>query len=292
MSFLGISEGTLETTYDDMEFTQKFAVTQRNLVGVVGFSHIQQGSTVQATWFSPDDRNMPMGRTSIQIASGATVARFTLSSVEDWEPSPYMLDIRAWTGEGEQRKTASGSVQFFIGMADEEIREYLETYEEWQRRQQEKQAAARAESEREQELTAQAKDTMKSPIAVLGLKHDLTANGGMEYVFLDTRDQQPLTESATPSVLLSGEVRQMYLVNAKGDAILSVLGDGTKRVAKTGDAVLRELNLRNDSFTVTVLRAGTVVLGWQEKSAQCTVELRWAQDQYSLGEARCEEGGS
>jgi len=144
IQFIGISEGTLATTSNDLEFMQSFEATSRDLVGVVAFSAIADGSTVQATWFSPDDRSMPMGRTSIQTASGSKVARFTLSSQEDWESSPFMLDIRAWHGEEESRLTASGSVHFFTGMTDEEIMSYYEERRAWddqkekQRQEQEK----------------------------------------------------------------------------------------------------------------------------------------------------------
>jgi len=131
ISFIGISEGNLETSPDDFVFKDKFEPDQHEIVGVVGFSTVAEGTRVQATWFSPDDRKMPMGRKTITVASGATIARFSIASTQDWQPSPYMLDIRAMFGEADEVRTASGQVHFFIGMEDEDVTKYWEEWSAW-----------------------------------------------------------------------------------------------------------------------------------------------------------------
>lgn len=144
IQFIGIGEGNMQSDVNQLQFADRFEATQRELVAVVAFSQVQDGTTVQATWFSPDDRAMPLGRTSVVTASGATVARFSLASRTDWESSPYLLMIDAFIGEGESRLTATGALHFFIDMTDTEIQTYKTEYEEAKRLEREANAAAEA----------------------------------------------------------------------------------------------------------------------------------------------------
>lgn len=151
ISFIGIASGTLATRGDDLLFSDRFEANQHNLVGIVAFSQVVDGTTVQATWFSPDDRRMPLGRTNIVTESGAQIARFSLASREDWQKSPFMLKIRAWHGEEDAKKTASGSVQFYIDMTDDEVIEYLEGYAEWERQREEERKKQEEEERKHKE---------------------------------------------------------------------------------------------------------------------------------------------
>ena len=150
INFIGVSAGTLQTNLDDLNFKYKFEQDEGDILGVVSFKEVEDGSTVQATWFSPDDRRMPLGRTHITTASGAKIARFSLAAPGTWEKAPYMFKVRAWTGEGDAQKTATGSVHFFMGMNDEEIVTYIDDYTAWQ----DEQARKREEAEKKAEAEA------------------------------------------------------------------------------------------------------------------------------------------
>ena len=131
LSFIKISKGNLETPIDSLVFANTFEPIDRNLVGVVGFSAIPSGSTVQATWFSPDDRTMPIGRETIVTSDAVDVVRFSIAPSEDWKPAPYLLDIRAWSTD--PLRAATGSTHFFIGLDDGQIEVYQKEYEEWRK---------------------------------------------------------------------------------------------------------------------------------------------------------------
>ena len=135
LSEIGLSKerGALIAPINELRFQERFNVTDHEIVSVVRFDHVSNGTTVQATWFSPDDRAIPFAQNAILIASGAKIARFGIASEDDWKPAPYMLDIRAWNGESEPRMTASGQVHFFIGMNDEEVDAYWKSVPERQR---------------------------------------------------------------------------------------------------------------------------------------------------------------
>lgn len=133
INFIGVATGALATDLSSLHFSDRFAVTDRQLVGVAGFSHIEEGSTVQATWFSPDDRHMPLGRTSIVAESGATIVRFSFASSKNWQPAPYMLRIDAMTSRGERQFIGTGSLQFFIGQSDADIAAYQTELTEWKK---------------------------------------------------------------------------------------------------------------------------------------------------------------
>lgn len=132
ISFIGIGTGTLSTDLNAIRFTRSFTVKQTQLVAVVSFDEVDDGSTVQASWFSPDERLPPLGRTSIVTQKGATNARFSIMSNQGpWKPSPYLVRIDITSGHGNRHKTASGSLSFFIGMKDKDIRAYEHDYAQW-----------------------------------------------------------------------------------------------------------------------------------------------------------------
>lgn len=168
IEFIGASTGTLTTDLKELKFKDRFETDEHQIVAVVSFAQIEQGSIVQATWFSPDDRRMPLGRKEIVTQSGAKLARFSIATTEDWKPAPYMLDIRAMTGEGEKQLTATGSIHFFIGMDDDEVQEYWTEYQAYQDQQAEErrkaeEAARKAEEAAESGSGTQAETTEMQP---------------------------------------------------------------------------------------------------------------------------------
>jgi hypothetical protein len=128
--FIGVGSGTLATEASAVQFRDRFSPQEHNILGVVALEKPSDGVSVQATWFSPDDRRMPLARRTIEMASGATVARFSFANSVDWESAPYMLQVITRAGEGEEAKTDSGSVRYYIGMEDSEIAAYLKEFEE------------------------------------------------------------------------------------------------------------------------------------------------------------------
>ena len=158
IEFIGVSTGTLTTDVNQLNFKDRFSVKEHDIVAVVSFAQIEEGTRVQATWFSPDDRRMPLGRKEIVTQSGAKLARFSISSAEDWQPAPYMLDVRAMVGEGEHMLTASGSLHFFIGMDDEDVLEYQEELAAYKKQQEEEIRKAEAAAAAQAEAEAKAKE--------------------------------------------------------------------------------------------------------------------------------------
>lgn len=151
LTFVGTASGTIETPTDALLFTDRFPDDLRSIVGVAAFETAPEGTEVMASWFMPDDRRPPFGRRNLTVESGALVARFTLASGGAWEAGPYLLQIHARmpTKEDESPLTASGSVQFFVGMTEEEIAAYREEYAAWEearRAQAAAQEAAEAEA--------------------------------------------------------------------------------------------------------------------------------------------------
>lgn len=136
ISFIGISVGTLATPINQLTFRDRFTVNDRQLVALVSFEQITDGSEVWATWFSPDDRAMPIGRKTVFTQSGATLLRFTIASQDAWKPAPYALRVDAFAPHkpGERPLTATGSTQFFIDMTEREVGEYRAAYAEWKQR--------------------------------------------------------------------------------------------------------------------------------------------------------------
>jgi len=131
-----MSSGSLATDLNALEFRTDFNPEETSLLGVVAFDEIPDGSVVQATWFSPDDRRMPLGRTQIVTESGAKVARFSFARAIPWDPAPYLLQVHAWPKDHPEA-TASGSIQFFIGMTEEEKKTYADEFAAWKKTEEE-----------------------------------------------------------------------------------------------------------------------------------------------------------
>ncbi len=135
ISFIGASTGTLATDVRAFKFSDHFSANDRQIVVLVSFKQISDATNVVATWFSPDDRSMPIGRKTIVTASGATMVRFSIASSIAWKPAPYkvLIDVVAQQNPHAQPMIASGSLQFFIGMRDDEIKQYRDAYAAWKK---------------------------------------------------------------------------------------------------------------------------------------------------------------
>lgn len=132
ITFIGVSEGTQDTPSEELIFQDRYEQGITDITSAVQFGSIADGSMVRAMWFSPDDRRPPFGARNLPIASGANLARFSVGHDEELPKGPYMLQVFANTKvSDEQTLTASGSVQFFVGMTDEEVAKYLEEYDAW-----------------------------------------------------------------------------------------------------------------------------------------------------------------
>ncbi len=132
IDFIGIATGSLTTDLNALKFRNSFKKEETQLVGIVGFSHIDAGSTAQATWYSPDERTPPIGRSSAITQPGARTARFSFASGDGpWTSNSYKLRVDITTGHGIRKQTATGSLFFYIDKSDSEIRAYQEEYRAW-----------------------------------------------------------------------------------------------------------------------------------------------------------------
>lgn len=289
--FIGVATGSLISPVDSLSFSTRFKATDHDLVGVVAFSDVQNGTNVQATWFSPDDRRMPLGRTEIVTKSGATVARFSLSSKKNWDSAPFVFHILASRGEGEKQVTASGSTQFFIGMTDRDVKEYHDSYTEWEKRDTEKRRATAEADALDHVVQEKAQAILQSPIAVLALRRDLDADGTKDVLFLDTRDQPEYAPGQEQGFLLNATVRQFIALTASGKTVMSV------RQTKSGYSFenakgtqTRFAQARVQSLHVTYLASGTMSLSWIEGEKACALEARFqsAEHLWQTGKPLCE----
>lgn len=139
ITFLGVATGSLVSDLNTLQFTDRFSANDGEIIGVIGLKEPADGSLAVATWFTPDDRNMPVGRTSLTFASGATVGRFSFASDEKWNASPYMLSVRIYEKDenGSSKEVFKNSIQFFVDMTDEDISVYMEEYNAWKQEQEE-----------------------------------------------------------------------------------------------------------------------------------------------------------
>lgn len=287
LSFIGVATGTLVTDLNALAFSNMFRTDDRNLVAVVGFEEVEEGTTVQATWFSPDDRNMPLGRTSIVTQSGATIARFSFVSNDPWTPAPYMLQVHAFTGEGDDMRSATGSVSFFIGMNDRQIAQYRQEFENWKA----VESVHRAEWEREQadfqQLLARIRKELSFEYGAVLLRTDLTGDQSEDYVIADKAEAAAQTEAV--GVIASSDVGRFAVVSHSGSVLLAVRDDGKKRIAESLGVRLTDILPSGDAtMQLSVLPSFALSLYWPRGDAEvCFAEFEPSGGGYVLAREGC-----
>ncbi len=283
--FIGIATGTLVSDVRSLSFSDQFKTSDHEIIAVVGFNEAQDGTTVQATWFSPDDRRMPMGRTSIVMDSGATLARFQLKNTVDWEAAPYMLDVRAWKEpqKNEEPKTASGQLHFFIGLETQDIQAYAQEFSEWKNREKERAAVAALQEKAQAEIVDAGRSTLAAPEAI-GVPVPDAKNVGSSLTFvLDTAGEEPFS----PSVMgiKDQTVRQFAVMSASGTVLLSMKIDGKKKIFSASTDTLSS----SAQTRISVLPSGTVSIAAEDAGQLCSVEFVWNGTAYSRGAGNCGE---
>lgn len=291
IGFIGIAKGDLRSDVSTLAFADRFSASDHSLVGVVALKEPVSAGRAVATWFSPDDRTMPLGRTTVELGSGATVARFSFANKENWKPAPYMLDVRLEVPARKSRpespvyrETSSGSMHFFIGLTDRQVQTYVDDYIEWQRREEEQRRFAAAGTAREQNILAAAKLFLRAPSAVLALRQDLTGDDRDEFVVADTGGLPPLTPPSPP-LLLSNPVQGFAILDGSGTALIS-LGPqkGGRVLSLLGTAVT---TIPPGPVHLTLLPSSTVSLAWNAANSTCTLEFSPSGHTWTAGEERC-----
>ena len=287
IDFIGISSGTLSTNLDELDFTDSFDVIQRNIVAVVSFSEVAAGTNVQATWFTPDDRRMPLGRKNIIVESGATIARFSLASKEDWTPAPFMLDIRAQSGEGETAKTASGQIHFFVGMKEDQIDEYKEEFEAWKEHEEIKRKEYERKQQHENQLLLGVQTHLNAPEAGIGFRFDLTGDTDEELIIIDPMPEEPFFGATATGAVFSADVDQISIIDQSGSTIFSLKQEGGDHLVYGIQGSLGASVNTNEQVHANVFE-NAVELRWEEKKEACSQRFTIQEDWITENEKTCE----
>ncbi|MFH1671108.1 MAG: hypothetical protein ABIA92_06050 [Patescibacteria group bacterium] len=287
INFIGISSGTLATNLDELEFTDSFDVIQRNIVAVISFSEVAAGTNVQATWFTPDDRRMPLGRKNIIVESGATIARFSLASKEDWTPAPFMLDIRAQSGEGETAKTASGQIHFFIGMTDTQKDEYKEEFSAWKEHEEIKRKEYERKQQQENQLLLGVQTHLNAPEAGIGFRYDLIGDTDEELIIIDPMPEEPFFGATATGAVFSADVDQISIIDQSGSTIFSLKQEGGDHLVYGMQGPLGASVNTNEQVHTDVFE-DAIVIEWKEKKVTCTQRFTLKDDWVKEDEKVCE----
>ncbi len=277
INFIGIGTGTLKTDINHIHFAQTFKPTDQALVAVVSFAHVEKGTTVQATWFSPDERQMPLGRTTITTQSGAKIARFSFASKQPWRPAPYEVRIDAMTGQGTAMKTASGSLSFFIGMKDADIHSYLDSYLVWQKAQNKQNAIIAAAQQKQDALTNGVATKLGTKHAMLALQSDFAGHGKTDMLIVgQNADNAEPPMGAGPGVLYAGTAPGFAVINGSGTDLLLVGGTAqSKGVIRSGTKTIFDQLPPKTDLQIVVLPSEAIVVTWKDAKKQtCSIELR------------------
>lgn len=296
INFIGVGSGTLASDVNKIQYTQTFDPSARSLIAVVSFEQIMDGSTVQATWFSPDDRSMPLGRTSIVTRSGAKLARFSFVSKEDWQRSPYQLRIDVQSGTDPQKmKTASGSFAFFIGMKDQEIKNYLADLAAWKREDEKKRAVYTEEQKKEQAIIDSAKVLLGSAGATIALRSDFIGSDKDQFFIVGQKKEEldaPPMGGGGAGVLYSG-IPQGFVIMDQSGGLLLAMGEIVKgkRIVRDAQTTLFGNFPKTGDLQVVVLPSHTIAITWQKSAREsCTVEIRMEGGKFVYGgDEPCQE---
>ncbi len=274
INFIGIGTGTLTSDVNKINFNQMFTVKERQLIAVVSFEKIEDGSTVQATWFSPDERSIPLGRTPIVTQSGARIARFSFASQVDWKAAPYELRIDVQSKNGKPPLTTSGSLHFFIGMTEKDIQAYAQDYGAWMKQEDRQRQLGDKQVALENSLMAKAKTYLGATddVSIL-LRKDLNADGKDDYLVSPGNPDEMPINAAAPGTLFSGTLKQFAVVNESGSLVLLMKRSGKNAVLT--DGAQKEITKVEaaDAVNIVILPSQTIALSWANKEKNCTQEI-------------------
>jgi len=268
IAFLGIAKGNLQTDVRSLEFNDTFEVKDRELIAAVSLDKPMNGTTVVGTWFSPDERSIPLGSTNILLASGATLARFFFANKEDWESAPYMLDVRLQPPEGVTfRRTASGSLHFFIGMKKDGIQAYARDYLEWKAQEGQKTVRDNKKEERMRIQLSDAQKILRSSDIQSVLETDLTEDGMTETLFVDVGDLSEVS-ARIPSLQYSGMVRGFIVMSSSGTSLLSLVPQPKILALKINEKLIGTIPAV--PIVLSVLHSHVISLSWNNEGTTCS----------------------
>ncbi|MBU0458527.1 hypothetical protein KJ652_02215 [Patescibacteria group bacterium] len=283
IEFIGISSGTLTTDLDNLEFKESFELDERNLVAVVAFKKVNDETNVQATWFSPDDRRMPLGRKSIVTESGATIARFSLASQEDWQKAPFMLDIRAMVGEGETMKTASGQLHFYMGMNEDEVESYNQEYAAWTESEINKREMYAAKRRKEEGVRNSLRASILTPEADIAFRYNLTGDEEEELVIIDPNPEEPFMGSTETGAVFSADIDTFAIADINGKTIISF-----KEGIVHGVQGPLGASIDSKDMVKLIVFEDSVELRWEEGDQACSQRFTLSDEWVGEEEKVCE----
>ncbi len=270
--FVGISVGTLLTPPEELDFRDRFAATDRDLVGVVELAPSPQRREVRALWYAPDERMPLLGSTTVLVEPDAFLTRLSLSNPNDWKPTSVLLRVSVHPA-GKQVVLGTGSLRFFCGMEEGEITQYLEEERAWRLRAAEGEESLPLTGAAELELLDLAKEYLRATAPLLAMRHDINGDALQEYLFLDTRGEAPFHVSRDPAVLLRAYTRQFAMLSDRGVPLLLLREEEGERVLRTQGWPLGEAPPIGASVTLRIAPSLRFTLAWTEEGKNCTIEL-------------------
>ncbi|HCI03886.1 MAG: hypothetical protein QF755_01875 [Candidatus Peribacteraceae bacterium] len=283
ITFLGISSGTLKTPLNELAFKDKFNIDETNLVAVVAFGESVDETDVQATWFSPDDRRMPLGRKSITMESGATIARFSFATRDEWQKSPFMLDIRTKTGEGEESKTSSGQLHFFVGLEEKQIVAYNDEYNAYKEHEADKRKMYALKKEKEEKAKTIALARLGGSVADIGHRYDVNGDGQEELIIIDPPSDEPFMGATETGAVFSADVKKFSISNLSGSTVLETIEEGGEIIMHGVQGPLAT-SFKEGKEIHLVLYPDSVTIEWDDKELVCKQIFKFDKDWVNEGE--------
>lgn len=283
IQFIGVSTGSLMSDIESLHFQTTFPKNEHGLVGIASFAKPMDGYRVNATWFSPDERRMPMGRSTIMLESGATIARFSLQSTTDWNPAPFTLRIDVYRPGETEELVSSGSTVFFIGMNQAQIDEYNKEFAAWSAADAEMRSRWEAQRAREAEIVRLAALLVRDNDVEIAARYDIDGNGSEEF-FVTSKQHGPT--GGGNGVIASVQTSVFSLMSASGSSIVSLENARGGRVLRSGQNVLYQ-SFPSGDIAVTLLASGTVSIAWNADDAHCAMDVIRDGDRYRVTDPVC-----
>lgn len=283
ITFIGVATGSLTTNLEQLQFRSNFPADEHEIVAVVSLDQPYDGANVQATWFSPDERRMPMGRSSILLESGATIARFSLRSATDWNAAPFTLRIDVYHPGETATLTSSGNTVFFIGMDQSQIDEYLKEFNAWKAADAETRSRWEAEQAREADIVRQAALLLRENDVEIAARYDIDGNGSEEF-FIASKQNGPT--GGSHGVIASMQTSVFAIMNSSGSSIISLENARGGRILRSGENILYQA-FPSSEMTVTLLASGTMSIAWNTDATHCAMDVFRDEERYRATDPTC-----
>tara|TARA_B100001964_G_C14169724_1_gene570870 strand:- start:817 stop:1416 length:600 start_codon:yes stop_codon:yes gene_type:complete len=194
-----------------------------------------------------------------------------------------MLDIRTKTGEGEEAKSSSGQLHFFVGLEEKRIVAYNDEYSAYKDHEAEKRKMYTIKKEKEESARDKVRLRLNASVADIGHRYDVNGDGEEELIIIDPPTDEPFMGATETGAVFSADVKKFSITNLSGSTVLETREE-------TGEVIIHGVqgplatSFKKGKEIHFVLYPDSVTIEWGEDDSVCKQIFKFDKEWVDEGE--------